>query len=147
MKKSVLFLSALFCMMIQSVSSFASDTFIPTEQLPAAAKAFIANTFPGQEISYAKVDTDFASKTYEVCLNSGIEVEFDKCGTWDKVDCNYNAVPAHLIPASIAMYVKTQFADATVVKIDKDRNGYNVELSNDLELRFNKHGQLIDIDE
>ena len=147
MKKSVLFLSVLFCMMMQSVSSFANDTFIPAEQLPAAAKAFIANTFPGQEISYAKVDTDFASKTYEVCLNSGIEVEFDKCGTWDKVDCNYNAVPAHLIPASIAMYVKTQFADATVVKIDKDRNGYNVELSNELELRFNKHGQLIDIDE
>ena len=147
MKKSVIFLSVLFCMMMQSVSSFASDTFIPAEQLPAAAKAFIANTFPGQEISYAKVDTDFASKTYEVCLNSGIEVEFDRCGIWDKVNCNYNAVPAHLIPACIAMYVKAQFADATVVKIDKDRNGYEVELSNNLELKFNRHGQLVNMDD
>ena len=123
MKKSVLFLAVLVCMMMQSVSSFANDMIIPVEQLPAAAKSFIQRTFPGQEISYAKVDPDFASKTYEVCLNNGIEVEFDKCGSWDKVDCNYNAVPAHLIPACIAMYVKTQFADATVVKIDKNRNG------------------------
>ena len=147
MKKQVLFLAALTCMMVHSVSALANDRIIPVNQLPEAAQKFVKATFPGQTISYATVDMDFGSKTYEVRLDNCVEIEFDKNGTWDKVDCNYNAVPAHLIPASIAMYVKTQFADATVVKIDKDRNGYNVELSNDLELRFNKHGQLIDIDE
>ena len=147
MKKQVLFLAALTCMMVHSVSALANDRIIPVNQLPEAAQKFVKATFPGQTISYATVDVDFGSKTYEVRLDNCVEIEFDKNGTWDKVDCNYNAVPAHLIPACIAMYVKTQFADATVVKIDKDRNGYNVELSNELELRFNKHGQLIDIDE
>ena len=147
MKKSVLFLAVLVCMMMQSVSSFANDMIIPVEQLPAAAKSFIQRTFPGQEISYAKVETDFSKKTYEVCLDNGIEVEFDKCGTWDKVNCNYSAVPAHLIPAAIANYVKAQYANANVVKIDKDRYGYEVELSNAVELKFDRHGQLMKIDD
>ena len=75
------------------------------------------------------------------------ELEFDKNGTWDKVDCNYSAVPANLVPAAIANYVKTHFAGATIVKIDKERYGYDVELSNELDLKFNKKGQLVNIDD
>ena len=86
-------------------------------------------------------------KKYEVRLSNGTEVEFDKNGNWDKVDCNYSAVPASLVPANIANYVKTHFAGAKVVKIDKERHGYDVELSNDLELKFNKQGQLMNIDD
>ena len=54
---------------------------------------------------------------------------------------------AHDVPAPIANYVKTHFAGATVVMIDKERYGYDVELSNDLKLKFNKKGQLINIDD
>ena len=146
MKKSVLFFAALVCMMMHSVSSFAGDRIIPAEQLPAAAKTFIQKTFPGQTVSYAKIDFD-GRNTYEVCLSNGVEVDFNKNGVWDKVDCNYSAVPASLVPTNIANYVKTHFAGAKVVKIDKERHGYDVELSNDLELKFNKQGQLMNIDD
>ena len=146
MKKSVFFLAALVCMMMQSVSSFADDRVIPAEQLPAAAKTFIQKTFPGQAVSYATIDFD-GRKKYEVHLSNGTEVDFDKNGTWDKVDCNYSAVPASLVPSTIANYVKTHFAGAKVVKIDKERYGYDVELSNELELKFNKQGQLMNIDD
>ena len=146
MKKSVLFFAALVCMLMHSVSSFAGDRIIPAEQLPAAAKTFIQKTFPGQTVSYAKIDFD-GRKKYEVRLSNGTEVEFDKNGNWDKVDCNYSAVPASLVPTNIANYVKTHFAGAKVVKIDKERHGYDVELSNELELKFNKKGQLMNIDD
>ena len=146
MKKSAIFFVALVCMMMQTVSTFANDRIIPAEQLPAAAKTFIQKTFPGQTISYAKIDFD-GRKTYEVCLSNGIEVEFDKNGTWDKVDCNYTAVPADLVPANIANYVKTSFPGAEIVKIDKERYGYEVELSNDLDLKFNKSGQMLRVDD
>lgn len=135
------------CMMMQTVSTFANDRIIPSAQLPAEAQTFIQKTFPGQGIAYAKIDQDFGKTTYEVHLNNGVELEFDKAGTWDKVDCNYSAVPADLIPATIANYVKTHFAGASIVKIDKERYGYDVELSNDLELKFNKQGQLTKIDD
>ena len=57
------------------------------------------------------------------------------------------AVPADLIPASIAEYVKTHFPGTQIVKIDKERRGYEVELSNDLDLQFNKNGKFIGIDD
>ena len=59
MKKSVLFFAALVCMMVQTVSTFANDRIIPAEQLPATAKSFIQKTFPGQAVSFAKIDKDF----------------------------------------------------------------------------------------
>ena len=83
----------------------------------------------------------------EVHLNNGVQLEFDKKGNWDKVDCQFNAVPAHLVPTVIANYVQTSYPGATVVKIDKERYGFKIELSNDLEMKFNKQGALFDIDD
>ena len=139
MKKSSLFFAALVCMMMQSLSSFADDRVIPTQQ--------VQNTFPGKGIAYATIDRDFGKTTYDVRLNDGTEVDFDSKGTWDKVDCGFSAVPAQLVPTAIANYVKANYAGATIVKIDKERHGYDIELSNDLELKFNKQGQLIGFDD
>ena len=147
MKKSTLFLAALLCMMMQTVSTFASDRLIPTEQLPAAAMAFIQENFPGEGVTFAKIDFDNGRKQYEVRLNNGTELEFDKKGNWDKVDCQFNAVPSHLVPTVIANYVNTTYPNTMVVKIDKERYGFKIELSNDLELKFNKQGVLFDIDD
>ena len=147
MKKSTLFLAALLCMMMQSVSTFAGDRLIPTEQLPAAAMAFIQENFPGEGVMFAKKDFDNGRRQFEVHLNNGVQLEFDKKGNWDKVDCKFSAVPANLIPATIADYVKAHFAGNKIVKIDKERHGYDVELSNDLELKFNRNGQLMEIDD
>ncbi len=147
MKKSSLFFAALVCMMMQSLSSFADDRVIPTQQLPAAAQTFVQNTFPGKGIAYATIDRDFGKTTYDVRLNDGTEVDFDSKGTWDKVDCGFSAVPAQLVPTAIANYVKANYAGATIVKIGKERHGYDIELSNDLELKFNKQGQLIGFDD
>ena len=147
MKKSSLFFAALVCMMMQSLSSFADDRVIPTQQLPAAAQTFVQNTFPGKGIAYATIDRDFGKTTYDVRLNDGTEVDFDSKGTWDKVGCGFSAVPAQLVPVAIANYVKANYAGATIVKIDKERHGYDIELSNDLELKFNKQGKLIGFDD
>ena len=129
MKKSVLYFAALLCMMVQSVSTFANDKVVPEEQLPAATQSFIQQTFPGQGITYVILDKDFGKTTYEVFLDNGVELEFDKNGTWDKVDCVFSAVPDDII------------------KIDRKRYGYEVELSDDLELKFNHYGQLTYIDD
>ena len=147
MKKQVLFLAALVFMMLHTVSTSADDRVITFDQLPKAARQFVQTHFPGKHISYATVDADFLSKTYEVHLNNGAEIEFDKNGNWDKVDCHHAAVPAAIIPASIANYVKANFPDSQIVKIDKERGGYDIELSNDLDLKFNAKGKFLGIDD
>ena len=147
MNKNKLFLVALLCMLLQSVTCLADDKIIPVEQLPASAKTFVKKYFPQATIEYATKDTEFMGTTYEVRLSDGTEVDFDKKGNWDNVDCKTKAVPASLVPAAIAQYVKAHYPNTVIVKIDKERSGYDIELSNDLELKFNSKGKLIGIDD
>ena len=146
MKPNYFSLMALVSLMMISANTKANDQIIPVETLPAAAKAFIKAHFPGRPIAYAEKD-GFLNPTYEAQLVDGTQIDFDKDGNWDKVDCNLNAVPTALIPASIAAYVHSNFPDCFIVKIDKERYGFEIELSNDLELKFNKQGQLLYIDD
>ena len=138
---------ALLCMLLQSVTCLADDKIIPVEQLPAPAKTFVKKYFPQATIEYATKDTEFMGTTYEVRLSDGTEVDFDKKGNWDNVDCKTKAVPASLVPAAIAQYVKAHYPNTVIVKIDKERGGYEIELSNDLDLKFNSKGKLIGIDD
>ena len=147
MNKNKFFLVALLCMLLQSVTCLADDKIIPVEQLPASAKTFVKKYFPQATIEYATKDTEFMDTTYEVRLSDGTEVDFDKKGNWDNVDCKTKAVPASLVPAAIAQYVKAHYPNTVIVKIDKERSGYDIELSNDLDLKFNSKGKLIGIDD
>ena len=147
MNKNKFFLVALLCMFLQSVTCLADDKIIPVDQLPATAKTFVKKYFPQATIEYATKDTEFMGTTYEVRLSDGTEVDFDKKGNWDNVDCKTKAVPASLVPAAIAQYVKAHYPNTVIVKIDKERGGYEIELSNDLDLKFNSKGKLIGIDD
>ena len=57
------------------------------------------------------------------------------------------AVPAAIIPEAIRQYVSTNFAGTIITKIDKERYGYDIELSNDIDLKFNDQGALIGMDD
>nr|WP_242499231.1 PepSY-like domain-containing protein [Flavobacterium sp. 140616W15] len=46
----------------------------------------------------------------------------------------------------IVSYINTNFANTTITKIDKGTWGYEVNLSNGLELEFNSKGNFIRID-
>ena len=147
MKKLNLYLAAVVFMVMQSLTTLADDRIIPVEQLPVAAKSFIEKNFSNTDIAYATKDVDFVGATFEATLNDGTEIDFDNTGNWIKVDCEYNAVPAAIVPAVIAQHVKTNFSRAIITKIEKNRRGYEVELSNGLDLRFNKKGQFTGIDD
>ena len=141
MKTKRQFLVTLLCLLM-SVSSYADGRMISVEKLPNAAKTFVAANFPGKKMIYAERD----GGRYEVRLDDGTEIEFYRNGEWDKVDCYMLPVPAALVPEPIKQYVKANFPDAVINKIDKERYGYEIELSNNLELKFNKQGMLMQID-
>lgn len=143
MKKIKFLLMAIVCLMVTNVAK-ADDTPIPAEQLPAAAKTFLQANFPGVNVIYAEKDWN----TYECHLQDGTKVEFTRKGAWKNVDRErMAAVPAALVPAAIQQYVKANFPNCIVTKIDKERHGYEVELSNDIDLKFNYQGMLIGMDD
>ena len=138
---------AIAAIVVSAPLASCKDTIISPDQLPAAAQAFIKEHFPESTISFAKKDAELSGTTYEVTLQDGTEIDFNSKGEWDKVDCKRAAVPAALIPAFIAEYVQTSFPGQIIVKIDKERYGYEIELGNDLELKFDKNGNLLNIDD
>ena len=147
MKRTKLFFAALVCLFTANTVCNAHDMPIPASQLPAAAKAFVQQNFPGRTIVYAEKDTEFMKTKYEVSLNDGTEIDFYNNGTFDKVDCHTAPVPASIVPAAIQQFVKANFAGAAVTKIDKERYGYDIELSNGMELKFNHQGGFMGYDD
>ena len=95
----------------------------------------------GVEFLSATMDDD-----YEVYLANGTKVEFTLQGDWKEVRCA-GGVPAAIVPAAISKYVKTNYANAAIVKIDKKYSGYEVELNNGLELKFDTKGKFLAIDD
>ena len=80
-------------------------------------------------------------------FQDGTEIEFDSKGQWDNIDCKRAAVPAVLIPDAIAEYVRQSFPGQVIVKIDKETFGHEIELASGLELKFDKKGKLVNVDD
>ena len=84
---------------------------------------------------------------YKVMYANGEKVEFDKRGNWRDIECKASQVPTDLIPTKIAANVNATFPGSTITEIDRDYLGYSVQLSNGLELEYNRHYQVIDVDD
>ena len=125
-----------------------SDKPVVPEQLPAPVKTFMQQTYPGQPITFAQKDLELTGWKYEVFLADGTHIEFDTDDMWDKIESSMTApVPAQLIPAPVAAHLQANFPGVFVTKIDKERNGYELELANGMELKYNKQGVLREMDD
>ena len=114
--------------------------------MPQKAQQFIKQHFAGSNIAMAKVESDFLQKSYDVIFTDGNKVEFDKKGNWTEVNCKFSVVPQGIIPSPIQKYTATNYPDAKVLKIERDKTDYEVKLSNGWELKFDSKFNLIDID-
>ena len=66
---------------------------------------------------------------------------------WDKIESPMTGVPVAVIPAPVAAFLNTTYPGVLVKKIDKERYGYEVELVNDIELKLNEQGALMEMDD
>ena len=79
--------------------------------------------------------------------DSGEKVEFDKQGNWKEINCRTSCVPAELIPEEIKTHIQTTFPGSAVIKLERNRRGYEVKLNNGLEVEYDPTFQIIDIDD
>jgi hypothetical protein len=124
-----------------------NDRPIAVTQLPIAAQQFIKRHFPESRIALVKKEVDFLYKSYEVIFTDGKKVEFDKKGQWKDVDCKFSAVPMDIVPAPILNHIQSVYPGTKVVHIDRDKDEYDLQLSNRVELVFDSRFNLIDIDD
>lgn len=145
MKRLIFLLACVFALSL--VAAAANDKPIKFEEMPKQAQQFVKKHFPTLSIALIKMETDFLSKSYDVIFTNGDKLEFDKRGKWTNIDCEHSVVPVELIPDTILGYVQKQSPKATIMKIEiTDRKGYEVELSNGVEIEFDKKFNVIDID-
>lgn len=145
--KKILSIVVVALMALQFVS--ARDVVTKDEkQLPVAARNFINQHFTSPKISYIKIESELLrGKKYEAVLTNGAEIEFNSKGEWTDVDCKRDAVPASIIPGYIKDYVNTNFNGQIITQIERDRFGIEVELKNDLSLKFDRNGNLRELDD
>ena len=117
------------------------------QDIPVNSQHFIKQYFPGTSVVLVEIDDDDDDSEMEYCvwLNDGTKVEFDMQGEWERVGRKKTGVPVKLIPPTIIQYVKANYPGDVVSKLSRKPYGYKIELSNDMDLRFNLQGQFIEV--
>ena len=140
MKKIILLL---VMTIICSGASFAFDKYtINRDELPQAAQEMLTKYFPKAKIGMIKVDKHLLKKTdYDVRLVNGTTIEFSNAGKWTSIDCKNKEVPEDLVPKAIRNHTNKNFKELKIVKIKKKASGYEVGLSDGVELKYNLLGQ------
>lgn len=147
MKKAII--PTLFAMLFIGIfaAGAGNDRMIRPDQLPTQSRRFIARHFPGETIVTAELERDDMQITYEATLSDGTQVEFLRTGAWKEVDCRYASVPAAIVPQKIASYVARQYPGASIVRIERGRHDYEIELADGRELTFDARYRLVEIDD
>ncbi|ERJ60987.1 MAG: PepSY-like domain-containing protein [Sphingobacterium sp.] len=148
MKKLILKLTLLMAVAFAVVSCDKEET-IEVDNLPTAANTFLNDHFKEAKIlSVTREKEPLSGTEYQVLLNNRIEVKFDKNGNWTEVEAldNTVAIPTSFVLAPIVGYVKENYPKDGINSIDKEKHGFDVELTNALDLEFDATGKFIRID-
>ena len=116
----------------------------PTAGLPEAAQAFLSNYYAGVSVSRVERDVEDGEPVYEVYMANGHEITFGLDGNWLKVDApDNNAIPTGIVPEAIAAYLDAKFLGVGVNEIDRTSYGYEVDLLNGWDLKFDASGNVL----
>lgn len=148
MKRILRILMIAICCMVSCniVANAGNDKPISVNALPVKAQTLLSNHFSNQKVLLATIETGVISRSYDVVLQNGTKLEFDKKGNLTEINSKHGKVPALLIPQAIRNYLKDNYPGQMVKKMEINKNEYDVELANGLDFTFNKHFQVIDID-
>lgn len=121
------------------------------EELPQVSKDYIEQQFPSEQVTYVEKDQDFLSwnndDMYEVHFSSGLELTFSKAGEITEIDAPKDqAIPIAALPEAIVSFVEGNYSGVGITSWELDGNDQEVELTNGVDLEFDKNGNFKKID-
>lgn len=138
----------IFAVIAVSVSALARNGYSHDESvLPTAAQTTISQNFKAK-VSLVKVQKKFSRvDEYEVILTDGSEITFDRQGNWKSVEvAPKTKMPKKFVLPEIEKYVKENQKGFKIVGVEKDNRGYEVELDNGTDMRFDRDGKFVKFD-
>lgn len=148
MKKILMMLAVASFGMI-AISCEDDEQVISASKLPTNAQSFIQTHFTGAIITRVVKDTEGGTE-YDVRLDNGFKLEFNKSGNWREVEGYGIEIPASFIaelPTGIPDYITANHATQTLTKIELNKASYEVELTGGLELIFDASGTFVRYDD
>lgn len=126
---------------IGSAYAFVDKYTLDRSDLPEEAQQMLTEYFPKAKVGMIKVDRHLLKKTdYDVRLVNGTTIEFSNKGKWTMVDCKKREVPSGLVKKNIRNHVAKNYPDTIIVRIKKKASGYEIRLSDGVELEYNLLG-------
>jgi len=121
------------------------ETILNENDIPTEIKTYVEKHFPGSKILQCVKDKDGLELNYDVIIEGNFKLEFNKKKEIESID-GVTKLPDSVIPAKILTYVQTNYSSNFITDWDIDRNDQQIELDNDIELKFNKSGDFLRID-
>lgn len=142
--KKLVFL--LVCMFTMQVAMADNDKPISFEQLPQTAQTFVKQHFPNAKVAFTKMEKEWFETSYDLVFMNGDKLEFNKDGEWKELKCRNMTVPMSAVPEKIKQFVQTNYPEAHILKMERDKYEYEVKLSNFWEVKFDTSFNVIDLD-
>ena len=117
--------------------------FINFEDLPTKAKTFVRTYFGHYVIRFVKIDITMTKTNYTVQFENGMKIEFNSNGDWDEVNSPSDCLPSDFLNIMILNHLNKNYPDYCLHMISKGKHKFEVELTNGLELVFNKKGEFL----
>lgn len=111
-------------------------------EIPSKARSFLASNFRSP-FKHAVKDFDDEATIYGITLNDKTEIQFFENGAWRLVDGKGKPVPYKFLDKQIVEYMRANYANETVTRIERCNSECRVALSNGQGLKFDSKGSLI----
>jgi hypothetical protein len=148
MKKTVFYVT-LFAVAIL-FAACEEEKIIQENELPAVSRTFIETHFAGVEITAIVREREGLETDYTVYLANSFDIDFAKSGDWDDVDGHSLPVPESilaLLPQPLMQHIAKTYPNLSIVEVNRERYGYEIGLSSDMDLKFDSNGKFTGIDD
>lgn len=115
--------------------------------LPVQAREIIKKNFKANVHHIEIEEKLMRGKEYDVVLDDGTQIEFDDKGNWLSVDTGRKSIPDYFVLKSIRDYVSKNYSGKKIVEIEKKSGKYEIQLSNEVELEFDRSGRFLRVDD
>ncbi len=125
-----------------------ADKPATAKDLPKAAHAFIEKHFAAKKIAAVTIDKGWGTKSFEVTLDDGSELEFNAKGEWRELEAGAGTgLPSTMLPEKISEYLTQHYPTAMIKEAARRGKGYEIELRAGPELEFDANGHFVRLDD
>ncbi|MCK9481381.1 MAG: PepSY-like domain-containing protein [Bacteroidia bacterium] len=127
------------------LSGCEKETVLSDSKVPEEIATYTSTHFTTHKILQVVKDIDGFTKTYDVVLDGGVNLEFNRKKEIIEIDGNAK-LPDSVIPEKIRTYVAANYPSNVITDWQLEGKNQQVGLDSDLDLEFSMNGDFLRID-